>query len=372
MANEESDGASQRGRRRARQPGAIKIERQGYDYEFPAIDFLFQNTGSASALLWQFGIDVIHADIDPTPELEFTYDVPDATFDEIGKVHVTGPLIISAENIGWGPALDAEILLHEPLLDQLFSSTERTFRGEITSGRAQEILRLQPRPLDPSDLMSYDKRSWATDEYRPRRLAVPSVSMHELMLTWEASDTKNGRHQGEGEASHTDRSYISHLHLASSGFVCITYQVMARMIGSTSTYCAILDPDRGTHTRTYPIAREIPPGDVERFHILVGATKSSRLRARFKFWIGSDDIVESNAFMIDIHNPRGSGLDKRYIDGEELLRRETELDRRLTKLSQDSQDRFRLTMERDYLRRQRAEAGAQDAPFLPASRIRRY
>jgi hypothetical protein len=68
----------------------------------------------------------------------------------------------------------------------------------------------------------------------------------------------------------------------------------------------------------------IPAGGVERFHILVGASKSCNLRLRFKFSIDKNQVVASDEFTIRIWNPRNSGLENMYMDGQELSRRETE------------------------------------------------
>lgn len=373
MANEESGGARPQSPRRVSGPGAIEIEGQGHDYDFPTIDFLFKNTGSTSALLWKFGIELLDFEIDPTPDLVFTYKVPGATVRsfEPGGVPPTGSLVISATNVGWGPARDVEVLLRESVLNRLFPSAERTFRGEIEAASTREILRLQPRQLDPGEVTRYRERSSARN-VRPHSLAVPSAPIGTLMLAWQASDTKGGRHANDREASPVESFHYSELHLTPTGFVCAAGYFPAAEMPSTSTYCTILDPDRGVHTRTYPIARKIGPGDVERFHILVGATKSSLLRVRFKFWIDSDDIVESAVFAIHVYNPWDSGLTDIYIDGEELQRREAEIDRRLAELDRDSQDpvvqhqHLELLMERTRRSLQRPKGGAHDSPFLPA------
>jgi len=42
-----------------------------YRYRFPSIDFKFQNTGNATAFLWQFIISILSIEIDPTPIFEF-------------------------------------------------------------------------------------------------------------------------------------------------------------------------------------------------------------------------------------------------------------------------------------------------------------
>lgn len=101
-----------------------------YNYRFPAIDFEFQNTGTATAVLWQFIIKVIKAEIDISPTFDFRMNVKD------------NALQIAAVNNGWGNAHDCLIQIDEPTLNRLFPENERQFRGAIQSGKEQQILTL--------------------------------------------------------------------------------------------------------------------------------------------------------------------------------------------------------------------------------------
>src|SRR5450755_4412885 len=103
-------------------------EGKGYWYHFPTIDFKFQNKGRATAFLWQFAIEVIHAEIDQTPVLAFGSDVKE------------GALLIQATNNGWGDAQDCHIQLREPILNLLFSDSIRQYKGTLQSGKTQDIL----------------------------------------------------------------------------------------------------------------------------------------------------------------------------------------------------------------------------------------
>src|SRR5438128_1741935 len=55
------------------------------NYGFPTVDFKFQNSGDATAFLWQFVIHVLAAEVDRIPELAFQATVEDAVL----KVEVT-------------------------------------------------------------------------------------------------------------------------------------------------------------------------------------------------------------------------------------------------------------------------------------------
>jgi Tfp pilus assembly protein PilF len=83
---------------------------------------------------------------------------------------------------------------------------------------------------------------------------------------------------------------------------------------SDTTYGVIIDPSKGSYEQKYPISRAIPPGDVERFHIMVGASMSCYLQIRFKFFIDEATVIESGIFDIHIWNPRKSGWHHEYTD----------------------------------------------------------
>jgi hypothetical protein len=81
--------------RQRRQGDVIEIARveetKNYTYSFPTIDFKLRNTGTAAAFLRRFQIEVLSAEIDPTPVLSF-------------RAIATGKaLSITVTNYGWGP-----------------------------------------------------------------------------------------------------------------------------------------------------------------------------------------------------------------------------------------------------------------------------
>jgi hypothetical protein len=115
------------------------------------------------------------------------------------------------------------------------------------------------------------------------------------------------------------------LYFAPDGFIYHEHLAAQAPLGSDVTYCTMINPLLGANERVYPISRVIPPGEAERFHILVGATKSAALRLRFKFSIGKDAVITSDEFTVHIWNPIGSGLNYQYVDGQHLMRRVQEL-----------------------------------------------
>ncbi len=89
---------------------------------------------------------------------------------------------------------------------------------------------------------------------------------------------------------------------------------------SDVTYSTIIDPLKGSHEQIYSMARQIPPGDIERFHIMVGAPMSCHLLIQFQIFVDKTVVLKSEIFNIDIWNPRNSRWHFAYKDGEELKR----------------------------------------------------
>jgi hypothetical protein len=329
-------------------------------YAFPTIDFKFQNTGETAAVLWQFAIEVLEAEVDTSPDLKF--------YCEVDRLERGGALRIFAKNSGWGAAYECEGILEEPVLEHFFTKDQRTFVGNIESGRNKQIFHLLPN-IDPQrfadfhkrameearkemeqhlselfgpdvDINDYDSvipvnrhggyresererftRKWIMSSAgRPNILSVP---LGFLILKLRYKDARN--RIVTSNASAGGQGFAYELFITPDGFVGIEHYISACKMPSGITYCTILNPSLGSHERTYPISRMIPPGDVERFHIMVGASKSCSLRLRFKFSVDKSKVVTSEEFNIQISNPVGSGFSDEYRDGEELERRGAEI-----------------------------------------------
>src|SRR5712692_8878383 len=104
--------------------------RSEYGYDFPTIDFKFQNTGTATAFLWRFAVDVVQAEIDPTPVLFF------------GIAEGSSELHIGVQNRGWGAAQNCQIQMDGDLLD-LFTNLPRQYKGTIQSRAFQHLLNIR-------------------------------------------------------------------------------------------------------------------------------------------------------------------------------------------------------------------------------------
>jgi len=139
-----------------------------------------------------------------------------------------------------------------------------------------------------------------------------------INITWRCSDANLTQYKGKKQLSlvfEKERDEIPPGTFHGSAF-------------SDATYISIMDPSIGPHEKIYPISRKIPPGDVERFHVMIGSPMSCRFLIRFKFHIDQSKVIESEMFFINIWNPIGSHWDNKYKDGEEL-HRELEMMQRL-------------------------------------------
>ena len=281
-----------------REPMVVEIDSinyDGYSYLFPTIDFKFQNTGSATAFLWQFAIRILEADIDPTPVLKFSISVND------------GNLQIEAINKGWGEANNCIIQLDEPIINRIFADEFRYYRGTIESGQLQAIFNLTRNMVN-----------WKQFQHMSTNVenmtAVNRIVVDSLSVKWYCMDVLGKAH----ECTEKLNLWPERLVLTSEGF--FMEFVCTAPARSDVTFISIIDPLQGPHEKSYPISRKIPPGDVERFHIMVGAPMSCHLHMQFVFFTDASKTVESQQFDVHIFNPRDSWWSINYKDGSELQR----------------------------------------------------
>src|SRR5215471_2247272 len=101
----------------------ITINPPPSQHVFPVLDFKFQNTGHAAAVLWKFSIVVEDIKIDPQPSLSAWV-----------KFISTARLSTSITNNGWGAAVNCELTLSSPVLDALFTAGARQAIVNIPAG----------------------------------------------------------------------------------------------------------------------------------------------------------------------------------------------------------------------------------------------
>jgi hypothetical protein len=284
-------------------------------YDFPTIDFKFQNTGSAAAFLWQFAVSILDAHINPTPVLDFTCTVENHE------------LIVKATNYGWGDARHCEIVLDEPVITRLFPESMRCYNGILLSGEEEVITRLPKKRFTPKEIKSLSSELqrkmfrvdetwlWSTSSSMPKY--TYGIGLESIRASWRCEDERKVIRQGIESVRLPGHGKII---LTNRGFMFDRARVMYRIALSYVTYITIIDPSNGAHERIYPISHKIPPGDVERFHIMIGSSKSCDLRIKFKFSLDAKKIVESEEFNLELWNPKNSRLHSKYHDGGTLVR----------------------------------------------------
>ncbi len=297
-----------------------RVNREGhiyfplYRYRFPSIDFKFQNTGNATALLWSFIISILSTEIDPTPVFDFL-DFEVGIEDNALEITVT--------NNGWGTAYDCYFRLDEPTLKLLFTDADLQYRGTIKSGERQKIFHLTYEHIDPGQLGIIKERS-TTITYFPidpktqlsSQETVYGIRFSHFKTYWRCRDEKDALHEKEVYAHDWSWDFV----LTSGGFCKIRAPKSGAGFPSEVTFSSIIDPTSGAYEQSYPISRKIPPGDIERFHILIGSPISCHLFVKFKFLVDETQVIESGVFDIEIWNPRNSEWHYVYKDGKELRR----------------------------------------------------
>ena len=280
-----------------------------YNYLFPTIDFNFQNTGRATASLWRFSINILEAEVDRTPILNFRADIEEDN------------LIIIATNNGWGTAYDCQIQINEPLLNRLFSDSGLQCGGEIARGESSKVLSLSKKP-DNSDRFEAMKKEFIdVFNYSPEppfNQTIRGIRLGPIEIRWTSKDEKGDTYQNQEKipAFDKDGEYV----VTENGFFKTRNPRSGGGAYSDVTYSAIIDPLEGAYEYRYLFRRKIPSGDTERFHIMIGASMSCHLRVKFVFSIDQAQVIESNEFDIEIWNPRDSQWHYPYRDGDELRR----------------------------------------------------
>jgi hypothetical protein len=296
------------------------------EYDFPTVDFKFQNSGNATAFLWQFGIAVLSAEVDITPVLGFNPTAED------------GMLTLAVCNNGWGAAKNISLRLEEETLSKIFAGSSLQFHGALESGEQVIAYRLSSSDADPSRLRDVIRAHFISldDGFSYRRGSDPNntslgfgIKLKDARLVSNFRNEKGNEHAEDQTVSF--RNFEGWIALTPEGFVEFCKPPpMACPAPSYVTFISLIDPNRGPHERVYRMSRKIPPGDIERFHIMVGASKSCHLRIKFKFLIDKDSIIESEEFDIHVWMPRNQRWQSYYRDGTEVQRHPGELENRMS------------------------------------------
>src|SRR6266536_70547 len=302
-----------------------------YKYRFPTIDFKFQNTGTATAFLWQFAINVHHAEIDLTPTFDFCIQIED------------GALEIIATNNGWGEAQNCHFYVEESTLSRLFNDLDRTTIETIPGGEQRKIFSFTKASANQDQFESIVKEFTDVIHHYPK--TIRAIKLETLTVKWACDDIKGMGHEGKEHIQSFDGmgEYV----LTYDGFFKNDNWRAGGGARSELTYGTKINSLEGPHEQYYPMSRQIPPGDIERFHIMVGSSMSCHILIQFKIFVDKAKIIESEIFKVDIWNPRNSGWHYGYKDGEEL-RRDIEKEQNLInsgRLSTDSKEAEQSVLE---------------------------
>ena len=296
-------------------------------YRFPTIDFKFQNTGNATAFLWQFITNITYAEVDPTPLMNFNSSI----FEK--ELH------LNAINQGWGNAHQCLIKIIEPTLNKIFPAQILQYKNTFKSGETITICKLSKELIIPekfseinqkfNNIILHDPHFYLyKDEYidKNNNLSMTQgIELRPINVLWNCIDEKGKRYKGQD----TIKTFIGkkgvYVVQNNLSIYRVPYRVPYREIESDTTYVVIIDPDNGIHEKKYPISRKIFPGNIERFHIMIGSSKSAYLKINFKFYIDKSKTIKSKEFEIDIWNPRNYQLHRKYKDGDKLNRKMKEL-----------------------------------------------
>jgi hypothetical protein len=296
------------------------LSKYPFNYLFPTIAFKFQNTGTATALLWQFAVNVLYAEIDPTPMLDFEADIKD------------NELRIEATNNGWGTAYDCLLQIDETSLNQLLVPSEKEYKGTVLSGKKQTVFYLTKDSFDTYQYKKIGKKFRALTRVslieRLRGIKpVSGIKLEDLYVTWSHRDEKGKKNSGKQEVYNwTGKVFI----LTQNGFQALQQPHRGGGAPSDVTFSVILDSLEAPYEQLYPVTRQVPSGGIEHFHIMIGAPKSCHLRIRFKFFfdnasIDDNKVVQSSEFDVELWNPRSSEWHYFYKDKEELKRKLDEM-----------------------------------------------
>ena len=291
----------------------IKIDEKkgGSRYSFPTIDFRFQNLSDNHLMLYKFGIEIIDKRIDNRPEFDFYLELVDEDNQPIDRWERRKKLLkFYVESRGWGSLFNCKFKFKEPELISVFGEKQMECNLEILSKEVEDLI-----------ILDSEKTTSKLDENLRPEIILRERGIEKIEVEWECEDETGQKYTGSSElkSKHGDGFYLN---IGSSSFTLKAYTNLANMEESQVTYISLLDIDSNVTKKEYPITHKITPWDIERFHIMIGATKSCFITVRFTFDIHRIGTVKSKDFIINIINPKNSYLSKEYRDGDYHMRDE--------------------------------------------------
>jgi hypothetical protein len=176
----------------------------------------------------------------------------------------------------------ASIFDHTARNSSIIKSNYQQYRGTLQSGIEQNIFQFSTVTADARQFQII-KGQFKDLPYRERQKR--GLILDPANINWQCN---NSQHKGEAQVL-LEYPIV----LTEFGFEKLFEPPAPPPYPSDTTYGAIIDPSVGPYEKKYPISRKIAPGDVERFHIMVGSSMSCHLQVRFKFFIDQTTVIES-------------------------------------------------------------------------------
>jgi hypothetical protein len=273
----------------------IKINEISTKDRFPVINFEYQNTGEEIVLITEFTIHVSSFKLDKKPFLNFTYEVVGDSNDRHYSGN-KGHLEIFVKNTGFGIAKDCYVEIDDHVLNELFPIQSRCFNGvNIPPGQKVKICTLTASNL--------------SERYKDGEI--------EMQAKWMGFD-ESGNFISETNYIGHD-SNIADLFIKNGEFKVFKLFLQKSLRFESDRYCTMIDLNNEVNpTRSFKIFKEIKPGDIEKFQIMIGATKSAFIELDFEFKTNNRNIPKSKLFEIQIFNPTGLFNFDEYIDKENI------------------------------------------------------
>ncbi len=315
-------------------------DRWRHRHPFPVLDFKFRNTGLGTSFLTSFQVNILNAEIDIEPDLDFTWSIggPERT-DNYGTPdrEFGSSLRISVNNYGWGSAHSLKFNSVDKL-EELFDKP--SFEGGELVGVKSELI----REYSISDLnkekfkaraasgQASDAKSLRANHLGwPRGInsfqaifdkGVPYLVIEEFKFTWECTDDLRRKYRGKEKLTNRQMGHWGgDVVLTEKGFFFLSHgPVAAYAVQPGPTTCVMIDPELGAHVRSYRLSRGVKGGEIERFQILIGASMSCALDLKFGFVAdGSKRLITSDPMSLYIANSRYNAYHDEYRDGQVIL-----------------------------------------------------
>ena len=293
----------------------IRVRRASAKDRFPIIDFAFQNASATTAVVSSFSVVIKTIELDLRPALKFYFSIEGRELSSVmsgDDLRRCKELVLYASNSGWGDALDFSGQVEYPTLQTLFPDTAFMVSARCIPANGRiPILTIDAADIDVPKYVAMRDPKYEEWDRKGRKSFCPGKSFpQEGVAIWSCLGETGATFRG------SDQLIIAKDLRIGKGWFGEDQPTFSGCFRADIRYCCLIDVSRGVHERTYEIARKIPPGDVERFFIQIGADRSCKLLVSFRFATDSG-IVESDDFLIQIVRKRYEEIP--FRDGASII-----------------------------------------------------